>query len=172
MSIYVEICICVCVEMSVAVPGEAITKGNSTRYRWLRDGTCRLMRTAGGADAVSIMQTADVAKSDLDLAVLMLRCGESNAETLVILVRPFPPRARPKNHRCGGRQERGVRHHNRASGSGLRLPREATSLAAKPSQSSTELTVEVDDQNPIHGVISLESLGPAYPMLMTNYRKP
>ncbi len=43
-------------------------------------GTWRLVRTrnpTGGPEAVSIMQTADIAKSDLDLAGMMLRCGKA-----------------------------------------------------------------------------------------------
>ena len=34
----------------------------------------------GGADAVSIMHTADTSKSDLDLAGLMIRCREGGTE--------------------------------------------------------------------------------------------
>ena len=57
-------------------------------------GSWRLVRTpnpAGGTDAISIMQIADPSRSDLDLAGLMVRCGEATTEVLIILVRPFPP---------------------------------------------------------------------------------
>jgi hypothetical protein len=138
-------------------------------------GSWRLVRTpnpAGGAEAVSITQTADVAKSDLDLAGLMLRCGESNIETLIVLVRPFPPRARPKVTVAASGKSGEFTATVVPPGAALLLPREATSLAAGPWQSAAELAVAVDDQNPIRGLISLAGLGPAYRMLMTNCRKP
>jgi hypothetical protein len=138
-------------------------------------GTWRLVRTpnpAGGADAVSIMQTADIAKSDLDLAGLMLRCGESSVETLVVLIRPFPPRAHPKVAVAAGGKKVEFVATVLPPGAALLLPREATSLAAGPWQSSSELAVEVDDRNPIRGVISIEALGPAYRMLMSNCHNP
>src|SRR5580700_6580223 len=63
------------------------------------DDAWRLVRTpdpAGGRDAVSITRTADVSKSDLEFAGLMLRCGERSVEVLIVMVRAFPPRAHPK----------------------------------------------------------------------------
>jgi hypothetical protein len=59
-------------------------------------GTWRLVRTPnprGGPDAVSIMQTADAARSDIDLAGLTLRCSDSGFDVLVVFLKPFPPRA-------------------------------------------------------------------------------
>ena len=64
-------------------------------------GTWRLVRTPnprGGPDAVSIMQTAEPMRSDLDLAGLMLRCAERDIEVVVVLLKPFPPRAHPTGH--------------------------------------------------------------------------
>jgi hypothetical protein len=136
-------------------------------------GNWRLVRTpnpAGGADAVSIMQTADIAKSDLDLAGLMFRCGERNVETLVVLVRPFPPRAHPKVTAGAGGRSGQFTATVVPPGSALLLPPEASSLAAGPWQSSPELAVEVADENPIRGVIALAGLGPAYRMLVANCR--
>src|SRR5580704_8758076 len=62
-------------------------------------GTWRLVRTPNpskGGDTVSIMRTADIVKSDIDLAGLMLRCAQTNFEVIIVLVRPLPPRAHPK----------------------------------------------------------------------------
>ena len=120
------------------------------------------------------MKTADVTKSDIDLAGLMLRCGESNIEVLVVLVRPLPPRARPKvTVTVGGRTTSFI-----ASvvppGAELLLPLEATALASGPWQAAPELSVEVgavegDDQpTPIQGVVSLAGLGAALPRLQAN----
>ena len=61
-------------------------------------GGWHLVRTHnpnGGADAISIMHTADTSRSDLDLAGLMIRCSETSAEVVIVLVRALPFRARP-----------------------------------------------------------------------------
>jgi hypothetical protein len=155
--------------------GATATPDADSRSQSSGIGTWRLVRTrnpAGGADAVSIMQTADVAKSDLDLAGLTLRCGERSIETLVVLVRPFPPRARPKVTVAAGGKSAAFTATVAPPGAALLLPPEATSLAAGPWQSFAELAVEVDDESPIRGVISLESLGPAFRALMANCRNP
>jgi hypothetical protein len=68
-------------------PGSELTGG----WRFLRTPNPR-----GGDDAISIMHTADTSRSDFDLAGLMLRCGQASPEAVIILLRPFPLRARPK----------------------------------------------------------------------------
>src|ERR1700722_6487544 len=50
----------------------------------------------GGPDAVSVSHTADVIRSDLDFAGVMLRCGEKDIEVIVVAVTPFSPRAKPE----------------------------------------------------------------------------
>ena len=62
-------------------------------------GTWRLVRTPnphGGPDAASIMQTADTARSDIDLVGLTLRCSDTGFDVLVVFLKPFPPSANPK----------------------------------------------------------------------------
>src|SRR5262245_15718687 len=52
-------------------------------------GTWRLVRTPdprGGPDAVSIMQTADAARSDMDLVGLTLRCSDTGFDILVVFL--------------------------------------------------------------------------------------
>jgi hypothetical protein len=136
-----------------------------------------LVRTpnpAGGRDAVSVLKTADITKSDIDFAGLMLRCGGHNIEVLVVLVRPLPPRAHPRVAvTTGGKQIEFI-----ASvvppGAEVLLPPEATALASGPWQTAAELSVEVgavegDDQpSPIRGVISLAGLGAALAQLQAN----
>ena len=56
----------------------------------------RTRNPVGGADAISIMHTADTSKSDLDLAGLMIRCREGGTEVLIVLIRSFSLRARPQ----------------------------------------------------------------------------
>ena len=60
--------------------------------------TWRLVRTpnpAGGRDAVSIMQIADISGSDLEFAGLMLRCNDTSIDVLIVLVRPLAPHSHP-----------------------------------------------------------------------------
>src|SRR5262249_51216293 len=71
----------------------------STVFAATNAGTWRLVRTPnprGGPDAVSIMQTADPARSDVDLVGLTLRCSDTGFDVLVVLLKPFPPRTHPK----------------------------------------------------------------------------
>jgi hypothetical protein len=157
-----------CYEGATAKPDSTANSLSSVRAWPL----VRTPNPAGGAEAVSIMQTADTAKSDLDLAGLMLRCGERNIETLVVLIRPFPPRAHPKVRVAAGAQSREFTATVQPPGVALLLPAEATALAAGPWQSATELAVQVDDESSIRGIISLQGLGPAYRLLIENCFKP
>src|SRR5262249_29637112 len=71
----------------------------STAFAATNAGTWRLVRTPnprGGPDAVSIMQTADATRSDIDLAGLTLRCSDTGFDVLVVFLKPFPPRRHPK----------------------------------------------------------------------------
>jgi hypothetical protein len=43
-----------------------------------------------------ISHTADVTKSDLDIAGMMLKYGEHGPEIAIAVVEPFSPRARPE----------------------------------------------------------------------------
>jgi hypothetical protein len=133
----------------------------------------RLVRTPnprGGPDAVSIMHTAEPSRSDIDLAGLMLRCGDSGFDVLIVLLQPFPPRAHPKVKLT----TRGTTVELVATvlppGAALVLPSEATALASGPWQSATELALEVVDNNAaaIHGVVSLRGLAPAVALLRAN----
>jgi hypothetical protein len=135
-------------------------------------GTWRLVRTPnprGGADAVSIMQTADAARSDIDLVGLTLRCSDTGFDVIVVFLKPFPPRTHPKVELTTG----GATVHLEATvippGAAISLPAEATTLVKGPWQSSSELAIEVeDDGNAIRGFISLAGLGPALSLLAPN----
>jgi hypothetical protein len=140
-------------------------------------GTWRLVRTRnpnGGQDAVSIMQTADIVKSDLDLAGLMLRCGQTGIEVLLVLVQPLPPRAHPKvTVSAAGRSEDFVAKIV-PPGAALLLPQEATELASGPWTAASELAVQIDpgqndgESTAIRGAISLTGLAGALPVLTAN----
>jgi hypothetical protein len=120
------------------------------------------------------LKTADITKSDIDFAGLMLRCGEHNIDVLVVLVRPLPPRARPRISVTTGSKAIDFIASVVPPGAEVLLPPEATALASGPWQTAAELSVEVgavegDDQpGPIRGVISLAGLGPALAQLQAN----
>jgi hypothetical protein len=140
-------------------------------------GPWPLVRTpnpTGGRDAVSVLKTADITKSDIDFAGLMLRCGEHNIEVLVVLVRPLPPRAHPRVAVSTGGKTIDFTASIVPPGAEVLLPPEATALALGSWQTDPELSVEVgavegDDQpGQIRGVISLAGLGAALAQLQAN----
>ena len=135
-------------------------------------GTWRLVRTPnprGGPDAVSIMQTADAARSDIDLVGLTLRCSDTGFDVIVVSLKAFPPRTHPKVELTTG----GATVHLEATvippGAAISLPAEAATMVKGSWQSSLELAIEVrDDGNTTRGVISLVGLGPALSLLASN----
>jgi hypothetical protein len=136
-------------------------------------GTWPLVRTpnpAGGRDAVSIMQTADTTKSDLDLAGLMIRCGEADLESLVVLVSPLPPRASPKvTLSAGGSTEEFTGTLLMPPGAAILLPPGATALLSGPWKAVPELSLQVEGKpDLVKGVIPLAGLGASLPMLVAN----
>lgn len=134
-------------------------------------GNWRLVRTPnprGGQEAVSIMQTADIAKSDIDLAGLMIRCRDHlpGTEVVIVLLTPLPPRAHPKvTVRVGGASE-DFSGTIVPPGAEVLLPPEASALVSDSGTTAHELSVEVNDQSQqVKGVIPLAGLGQALPML-------
>jgi hypothetical protein len=129
------------------------------------DDAWRLVRTpdsGGGRDAVSITRTADVAKSDLEFAGLMLRCGEKSVEILIVLVKAFPPRANLKVKLVAGASTAELTASVVPPDVLLLLPSDAIALATGAWQGATELSVTVVDQRgAIRGVIPLAGLGHA-----------
>jgi hypothetical protein len=135
-------------------------------------GTWRLVRTPnprGGPDAVSIMQTADAARSDIDLAGLALRCSDTGFDVLVVFLKPFPPRTHPKVKLTTGGATVQLEATVIPPGAAISLPAEAATMVKGLWQSSLELAIEVkDDGNTTRGVISLVGLGPALSLLTSN----
>jgi hypothetical protein len=135
-------------------------------------GTWRLVRTPnprGGPDAVSVMQTADAARSDIDLVGLTLRCSDTGFDVLVVLLKPFPPRTHPKVELTTGSATVQLEATVIPPGAAILLPAEAATMAKGSWQSSLELAIEVkDDGNRTRGAISLVGLGPALSLLTSN----
>jgi hypothetical protein len=139
--------------------------------------TWRLVRTPNpisGPDAVSIMRTADIVKSDIDLAGLMLRCSKGNFEVIVVLVRPLPPRAHPKVTVGTGGGSVDFTATVLPPGVEVLLPADASALASGPWQTAPELSVQIasvdgnEPAAPVKGIIPLAGLGSAIPLLLSN----
>ena len=135
-------------------------------------GNWRLLRTAnpqGGRDAVSMSRTADMARSDLDLAGMMLKCGEHGTEIVIVALTPFPPRARPEVTISALGREWRFGASVVPPGAELLLPTEATYLAAGAWQSAHELSVNVKSQEQsFRGIIPIDGLAAAFATLSAN----
>ena len=125
----------------------------------------------GGLDAISIMHTADTSKSDLDLAGLMIRCCDGGTEILVVLIRSFPLRTRPKVVFGQPGSETRFETSVVAPGTVILVPKDAAALVNGPWRSLTELFIQVDDERgSIRGVVTLTGLKSAFDVLTTNCR--
>ena len=114
-------------------------------------GGWRLVRTHnpnGGADAISIMHTADTSRSDLDLAGLMIRCSETSAEVVIVLLPALPFRARP--HVTFGKPGNETQFEATVAppGTAVLLPRDATTLVSGPWQALEDLFIRIMMANP------------------------
>ena len=117
------------------------------------------------------MQTADIAKSDLDLAGLMLRCGEAGTEALVVLLNPLGPRAHPKVTATAAGQTAEFAASVVPPGAALLLPAEASALASGPWQTAAELVLQIDtgqEGKTIRGAVPLVGLAVALSQLVAN----
>jgi hypothetical protein len=117
----------------------------------------------GGPQAVSIMRTADTARSDPDLAGLMIRCKEQPGfEVLLALVRPLPPRTKRDVVVTLGSTQSVLRAEASDTGTALILPIEATDFTTGAWRGLNELAVSIKDSGTeIGGVIPLGGLAPA-----------
>jgi hypothetical protein len=132
----------------------------------------RAANPRGGPDTLSMSHTADTSRSDLDLAGLMLRCGREDKEPVIVIVvvTPFPPRARPDVVIAARGKEWPFSARVVPPGAELQLPAEAMSLAVGTWQAAGEIAVKVTshDQQPFGGVIPIEGLAEALATLTAN----
>jgi len=126
----------------------------------------RTRNPSGGVDAISIMHTADTSKSDLDLAGLMIRCNEGHTEVAIVLLRPFPLRARP--HVVFGKPGNEIRLEATIAppGTAVLVSKDATSLVDGPWRALNNLFIRVEEgQSTIRGVVALAGLQSAIKIL-------
>jgi hypothetical protein len=135
-------------------------------------GTWRLVRTPGsrgGPGEVSIAQTADASRSDIDLVGLMLRCSDTGFDVLVIFLKPLPPRAHPKVNLTTGGSTVQLDATVVSPGAAILLPPAAAALVNGSWQTFSELEIEIDDgSGVVRGVISLAGLGQALSLLTSS----
>lgn len=119
----------------------------------------------GGAEAISIMRTADLVKSDPEFAGVMVRCGNTDLEVLLVLVKALPFRAKP-NVRINGTSFVGTVV---PPGAAVLLPAEATSLADSSWLTASGLAVEVSsERQTIKGAVQLDNFRMALESLKSN----
>jgi hypothetical protein len=160
---------------------EGATRGHATnsgsRSLGAKAGTWRLVRTpnpAGGPDAVSIMQTADTAKSDLGLAGLALRCQDGGIEVVLVLVDALSLRAHPKVVISAAGSTVDFVATIAPPGVSLLLPPAASKLASGPWTAVAELAIRIEieqiDGPPslIRGIIPVAGLRDALPSLLAS----
>ena len=129
----------------------------------------RLVRSKaenGGLGASAILHTVEFERSDPRLAGLMLRCEKQGIEAIIVVVEPFPPRARPQiTLRTPGQVFRFVGSII-PTGAGIRLPAEAADLVTGPWQKARELEINVSEgDKAFGGVVVLSGLSSALELL-------
>ena len=139
-------------------------------------GTWQLNRTtnpAGGPDTISISKIADAARSDHDVAGLMLRCAEgATTEVLVVLIEPLPPRTHPKVTVSDGATTTKLTGSVVTPGPLVLLPEKASALVERAWRSIPELAVAIsEDHRSLHGVIPLADISTAMQTLQWNCLK-
>ena len=139
-------------------------------------GTWQLTRTAnpaGGPDSISITKIADAARSDHDVAGLMLRCGEgATTEVLVVLIEPLRPRTHPKVTVSAGATTTELTGSVVTPGPLVLLPEKASALVERAWRSIPELAVAIsEDHRSLHGVIPLADISTAMRTLQSNCLK-
>ena len=136
-------------------------------------GAWRLVRTPnprGGPDAVSIMRTADLIRSDANLAGMMFRCGKTAIETLLVVVAPLPPDTKPTVKISSGGTAASFDATIVAPFVLILLPPDAAALFTGRWRTSTdEISVEIDENDEtIRGYVALAGLNDALGQLTGN----
>jgi hypothetical protein len=118
---------------------------------------------SGEHEAVSIMRTADTARSDPDLAGLMIRCQEKpGLQVLLALVRPLPPGAKRTVVVSPTTTPSTIHAEVSPFGTGIILPVEPSMFTTGQWRGLKELAVLIQDpEADIRGVIPLDGLAPA-----------
>ncbi|MDF0516810.1 hypothetical protein P0R31_06155 [Bradyrhizobium yuanmingense] len=131
----------------------------------------RTQGTKDGESFAAITKTADTTQSDPDFAGLIVRCApKGKVDVLVALIRPFPPRSRPKvTIAASGGGTLTFEASMAAAGAAVLLPDEVSAFAAGKWQTTASLAVVVrEGDSEIKGMVALNGLREAYHALLAN----
>jgi hypothetical protein len=163
---------------AIKAANSASPRINATKHppsTQLTDGW-RFVRTTnprGGADAVSIMHTADTSRSDPDLAGLMIRCRIDSPEVVIVFIRSFPFRARPIVSIGPQGHETQLKATVVPPGTAILLPGAATDLVHGPWNDLNDLFIRVTEaKKTIRGIVPLAGLRTAFELLIANCPTP
>jgi hypothetical protein len=123
----------------------------------------------GGADAISIMHPADTLRSDLDFVGLMIRCGETGPEVVIVLLPALPVRTKP--HVTFGKpgNENQYEANVAPPGTIVVLPSDAANLVSGSRHALGDLFIRVDvGQSTIRGAVKLAGLEAAFKALQAS----
>jgi hypothetical protein len=119
------------------------------------------------------MQAADIDKSDLDFAGLMLRCNQADLDLMIVLITPLPPRSRPRVTLISGANKFAFEGTVLSPGAAILLPSEAGLLVKTTWASASQVAVEVQNgETEIRGQVPLGGLTGAVSRLRTNCPRP
>ena len=120
-------------------------------------------------DSASISHIADVTRSDLDLAGVMVRCSKMGVDVMIVLIVPFPRHVHPSVAIIADGKESRFDVSVLPPGAELLLPAEAARLAGGLWQSASELSVTVSSAGrSFGGVIPIDGLSSAFGKLVAN----
>lgn len=132
-------------------------------------GGWRLVRAThptGGKDAVSIMKTMELSRSDPGLVGLMVRCAETEPEVLVVVIPPVPPREKPVVSIVDSTERLRFEGSVTPPGSAILLPAQAADLARSRWPGAKALTIEVAREGSTErGVVSMDGFAAGYAAL-------
>ena len=156
--------------ISVIPANEARADGSELAGGW---HFVRTRNPRGGADAVSVMRTADTSRSDIDLVGLMIRCREAGTEIVIVVLRSFSLRAQPSVVFGEPGGEARFKATVAAPGTAILLPVDASAIVNGSWHELGDLLIRVEDgQSTIRGVIHLDGLQGAFKVLAANCPAP
>jgi hypothetical protein len=175
LSLRVGLCV-IGLLVPTTAPSWAQTNTGRTPQQEQSTAAWKLVRTPnprGGPEAVSIIHTADTARSDLELAGLMIRCNNGRGELAIVLLRAFPLRAHPRV--IFGPPGHETQHEATISppGTAVVVPGDPKTAIGNLWLTENDLFIRViDGPTKISGVVPIAGLKSAFTLLMANCPQP
>lgn len=141
-----------------------------TQTTMLGDGW-RLVKTrdtGSNAEIVSVMHVADIAKSDINLAGLSLRCTQDGLQAVLILLEPLPRSSHRSVVVKADTKTFEVQAAVVQGGEALLLPGLESRLTNGAWQTAAELSIEIAAPGSIRGVVPIRGLAAALRSLPSN----